>query len=88
MRLLCRTFEFIRERKMFATVLDLVVPLVELNEVEAINLFMTHMDVIPIKQVATKLNDRPLTLHKYLHELFQKDCHIAADFHERQVNCP
>jgi len=78
-------FDLVKKLDLFEAVRDKILPLMQLNQTEAIELFIENNDRIPIAEVVEQLASFPKLQHEYLHALFVKDNMIGYKYHEKQV---
>jgi len=80
-------FGLVQQYDLFDAVRRRVRLLLEFDERRAIDLLVSNVSRVPIKDVVDQLVDTDdLHLHRYLHSLFRHDVHIGAAYHDLQVS--
>jgi len=78
-------FVYVKDLDLFSHVKGCVQQMMELDVERTLQLLLENLHRFTVREVAEQLEDTPKLLHRFLHTLFEKDPHLGAEYHNKQV---
>lgn len=78
-------FKLIDNHDLFSSIQENVVMLMDLHPTRTVDMLLSNMDKIPVRDVVEQLKERPRLKHTYLDAVFTKNPRFTEDFHADQV---